>query len=183
MGPDFLVGRGEEAYKEYQDFLLWHYTVVDAFWFIRVEEEYGLAAAEELNARVWGKAAQLAARQIRKRFGIPEHGGLDAFETALAYFPWAVIVGYQPRREDGALVIEVAHCPSQEGRKRNGKGEYACKAMHMAEFSAFAREIDPAIVVTCEHAPPDPHPAERYCRWRFTVAQGPTGPSTKGADE
>ncbi len=170
---DALMGLGREELLEYVASLLWQYRLVDAFWFIRAEEHYGLAAAEELNAEVWGKVAQLSARDIVRRFKIEEKG-LAGFEKALRLFPWALMVGYEPRRVTGPdgreeLVIEIADCPAQEGRKKHGLGEYVCKAMHQAEFENFAREIDPRIRVHCDFAPPDPHPADMYCRWRFWV--------------
>ena len=170
MDQSFLTGPQGDQRDAYLDFLLWHYKVIDAFWYINAEAAYGAGAADSLNEAVWGKAAQLAARQIRARFLPQDLRGLDGFAAALRYFPWAVIAGYEIRREQDCIRICVADCPSQEGRKRHGKGEYACKAMHMAEFSVFSHEIDPAIQVECLFAPPDPHPEDCYCCWRFFVA-------------
>ncbi|MGE4297600.1 MAG: DUF6125 family protein [Desulfovibrionaceae bacterium] len=170
MDTSFLSGPEGDRRDAYLEFLLWHYQVVDAFWYINAEATYGAGAADALNEAVWGKAAQLAARRIKERFLPPGLTGLDAFAAALRHFPWAVIVGYDMRRQEDGIHISVANCPSQEGRKRHGQGEYACKGMHMAEFTAFARAIDPAIQVTCLYAPPDPHPDDCYCRWRFHVA-------------
>lgn len=166
--PSPLASLAPGERDAYLEFLLWHYRVVDAFWFIRVEEEWGQAAAELLNERVWGKSAQLAARELKRRFG-PFPPGLAGFKQALARFPWAIIVGYAVQDRGDHLVIEVPDCPAQLGRLKHGKGEYSCKAMHQAEFAAFAAEIDPAIRVACDFAPPDPHPAGTFCRWRFVL--------------
>ena len=156
-----------EEQREFVSFLLWHYRVVDAFWFLRVEEDYGLNKAEDINARVWGKVSELAARELKKRFDMPEQGGLEGFARVLSLYPWTMIAAYPIECGKDELRIRVSKCPPQEGRKKHGLGEYACKAMHMAEFKSIAGIIDPRIRVECEFAPPDPHPEDCYCSWRI----------------
>lgn len=158
---------GEEL-QPYVEFLLNQFRRTDGFWFLGVENTCGYDAAIRMNEEVWHRMGKMMTREIKERFSIKEKG-LEALAKVLRYFPWVIISGYEIEVKEEEIIVTVPHCPSQEARLTRGLGEYACKDMHLGEFRSIIGEIDPNIAVECLFAPPDPHPKELFCTWRFTM--------------
>ena len=153
-----------------------HWLAHDGCWFLAVEDQLGLEDAIELDRRAWERFAAAEARRIMTGFDLPENGGLEILKQALALRMYAVINRQHSEWLDGKkrlrFVMDV--CRVQETRRRKGLDDFPCKPVGIAEFTTFARTIDPRIQTTCLHCPPDADEGQ-YCGWEFTLAEDATG--------
>ena len=170
MNLELFREMDREMLLTYLEFLLTEHRVVDAFWFLTVEENHGRPVAEKINEEVWARVVPMSIRDLKSSFHIDEKG-LPALERALRLFPWTTIGGHQVTRTESELILTTPRCPPQIARVKRGLGEYGCKEMHQRVFANTAKEIDPRIRVDCDFAPPDAHPEDLFCRWRFSVSE------------
>ena len=156
--------------RKYIKFLLWHYRLVDAFWFLNVVERYDQSVAEHINEQVWWRIGERSAKDLVTSFQIKEKG-LKGFVKAIRYQPSSINLEYDIQAKSDEVIISVPSCPPQVARKKRGMGEFVCKEMHQGFFERFIREIDEQIKFECIFAPPDPHPEDMFCKWRFYLAE------------
>jgi hypothetical protein len=148
-----------------------NWLAVDGVWFQAVEQREGLAAAKTVNDTCWSVFSPLEASRVKALAGLEDDGGLAALAEALRHRLYASINEQEILFEDsGALVMRMRKCRVQTARQRKGLTDYPCKSGGVVEYTTFARTIDPRIVCDCIACPPDPHPEEWVCAWRFTLS-------------
>lgn len=141
----------------------------DGLWFQAVEQRQEMFTAKRCNDTCWAKFSPLEATLIKELLGLPASGGLEALDAALGYRLYSRINVQSIERQDGALIFKMVECRVQEARKRKGLDDYPCKSAGVVEYSSFARSIDAKIKTECIACPPDHHPDEWSCAWKFYI--------------
>jgi len=139
----------------------------DGCWFLAAEEKLGMETAIELDTKSWVCFSPVEARRIMLMFDIPESGGLDALDKALAFRLYAAINLQEAERvDDQTLRFRMVECRVQQARQQKGLPPFPCKSVGLVEYMQFARAVDPRIETTRVHAPPD-SVTDGFCEWEF----------------
>jgi len=142
----------------------------DGLWFLAAEDAFDMDTAIELDRRAWEQFTVIEAKRIMRFLGIEPGGGIPALKRALAYRLYARINEQEIVEEDaGRLMFRMKRCRVQAARQRKGLPDFPCKPVGLVEYANFARTIDSRIKTECIVCPPDPHPEDYWCAWRFTV--------------
>jgi hypothetical protein len=142
----------------------------DGVWFQAVEFSHGMNEAKRCNDSVWAQFSPVEAWSIKEFLNMPRSPGLDGLKRALAFRLYANI-NKQSIEDDGpdSFIFKMNDCRVQSARKRKGLEDYPCKSAGLVEYSYFARAIDDRIQTQCVGCPPDAHPEDWFCAWRFSL--------------
>ena len=155
-----------------------NWLAADGVWFQALEhavggskgEAAGMAAAKRVNDGCWAVFSPLEAARIRALAELPDEP-LPALKEALNHRLYARINEQEVVEEDeNGFTFRMVRCRVQDARKRKGLPDYPCKSGGVVEYTEFAKAIDPRIKTTCIACPPDDHPEDWYCSWRFELA-------------
>ena len=130
-----------------------------------------LALMDSVSANWLAKAASpFEAWTIKKFLNMPEHPGLDGLKKALGFRVYANLNIHSIVDEGPyGFIFRMNECRVQSVRKRKKLADYPCKSAGLVEYTYFARAIDDRIRTECLGCPPDSHPEEWFCAWRFFI--------------
>jgi len=162
LSKEQLIGMLEDASK--------NWLAHDGLWFLAVEGQADMDTAIELDRQAWERFTVLEAKRIMERHGIEAGSGLAGLERALGYRLYAHLNTQEiVERTESSFVFRMNACRVQTARHRQKLSDFPCKSVGVVEYAGFARTIDPRIQTECICCPPDDHPAEYFCAWRFSL--------------
>ena len=167
--PEGLKNMEKEKQLSLADAIAKNWLAQDGVWFQAVEFAHGMNDAKRCNDSCWGRYSPFEAHSIKKLLHLEDHPGLEGLERALNFRMYGRLNIQSCRWEDGALIFEMNECRVQTARIRKGLDDYPCKSAGLVEYSRFAKGIDDRIKTTCIGCPPDAHPDNWFCAWKFYI--------------
>jgi len=168
--PKPLLELPEGKLEEMKEAVAANWLANDGVWFQAVEFSRGMFDAKRCNDSSWAQFSPFEARSIKQLLNLGAQPGLDGLKQALEYRLYATINKQSIVEEsETSFVFQMNECRVQVARKRKGLEDYPCKSGGLIEYTSFAETIDPRIKTECIACPPDPHPAEYFCVWRFMI--------------
>jgi hypothetical protein len=170
--PAALLNMPKEALLELMDAIAVNWLANDGVWFQAVEFTHGMNDAKRCNDSCWAQFSPVEAWSIKRLLALSDRPGLDGLKSALNFRLYARI-NVQSFVDEGpeGFTFQMNKCRVQTARKRKGLDDYPCKSGGLVEYTYFARTIDPRIGTVCVACPPDEHPDEWYCAWRFSIQE------------
>ncbi len=168
--PAALLDMPEEKLMELMVAVGVNWLANDGVWFQGVEFTSGMNDAKRCNDSCWAQFSPFEATAIKKFLKLSDKPGLEGLKKALNFRIYANINTQSIVEETKeSFVFQMNECRVQTARKRKGLDDYPCKSAGLVEYTYFARAIDPDIVTECIGCPPDVHPDNWYCAWRFKL--------------
>lgn len=170
--PSLLLDMDEEKLCELKIRMAKNWLVGDGVWFQTIEQAKGMNDAKRCNDSCWVHFSPLEAHSIKQLLHLSDKPGLEGLKKALGFRVYACINTQSVVEEtDESFVFQMNKCRVQDARKRKGLDDYPCKSAGLVEYSYFAKSIDNRIKTDCIGCPPDSHPEDWYCAWKFSIKE------------
>ncbi|MCK4679122.1 MAG: hypothetical protein KAT48_13390 [Bacteroidales bacterium] len=171
--PKPLLNLSDEQLQSLKESLAVNWLVNDGVWFQAVEFSRDMNDAKRCNDSCWGQFSPFEAWSIKQFLGLPENSGLDGLKRALNFRLYATVNKQSIVEETpSGFVFQMNNCRVQAARKRKGLDDYPCKSGGLVEYTTFVEAIDSRIKTECIACPPDKHPDDWYCAWKFSLNEG-----------
>jgi len=146
------------------------YYTIDGLWFLAIEEQFGFEKAFQMNQVVWQQAGPILGRRLLKNIDTEGKSLLRILMELLQADPLMYV--HKPEvveLTEKRAVFRCNECPVQIARIRDGKGVYdgipGCSLL----FDAYAKVVNPRIIVTCNACAPNPENPDYWCEWVFEL--------------
>ena len=140
---------------------------VDGLCFLGIEEKWGTDEATEIDKNVWKVMGKIEAKRL-KQFLKNNSPDISSMIEALRLSSWSLVIEDKEYEiGENEAVVRNTNCRVQNTRKKKGLSEFPCKPVRFEFLKAFAKEFSPDIVVDCLVCPPDNHPHNLWCEWKF----------------
>lgn len=170
---DLLSGADQEMLDKLASALRSAWLAADGVWFQAVESRDGMNTAKRVNDTCWSRFSALEARRAKDILQLPDNGGIAALKAALQVRMYAHLNKWEFIEEtENSIIFRMTDCRVQSARKRKGMEDYPCKSGGITEYTSFSREIDSRLRCECVGCPPDRHPEEWVCSWKFILEDG-----------
>ena len=170
--PAALRNLEKDTLLNLMDAIAKNWLANDGIWFQAVEFRSNMVDAKRCNDSAWAHFSPFEAWSIKRILGLADNCGLQGLADALNFRVYARLNTQSITFEsDHSMIFKMNVCRVQSARKRKNLEDYPCKSGGLVEYTYFARTIDPRIATECIGCPPDPHPPEWFCAWRFTIEE------------
>lgn len=168
--PEPLLAMPKESLVELMGGVALNWLADDGVWFQTVEFNRDLNDARRCGGSCWMRYSPFEAWAIQEFLGLPQQAGLSGLKQALNYriYSRVNIQSVTDETKEG-FTFRMNECIVQKARKRKGLEDYPCKSTGLVEYRTFAEAIDSRIRCECVGCPPDKHPEDWFCAWRFTL--------------
>jgi len=146
-------------------------VAIDGLWFQAIESKYGMDEAMAHNNSVWGKYGVVEARKLKAFLSLPDRAGIEGLRRALACRVFYQSEQSRIELDGNVLTFYIETCRVQSARQRKGLPLHPCKNTGIADFTAFAKEIDDRFQMDCVSCFPDLTDPTCACIWRFTLVE------------
>lgn len=168
--PADLVRMPRDRMESLMEAVAKNWLANDGVWFQAVESDSGMNDAKRCNDSCWAQFSPFEASAIKRFLRIEDNCGLDGLKKALNFRMYSLINAQSIVDESPqSFVFQMNDCRVQSARKRRNLADYPCKSAGLVEYAYFAKALDRRIQTQCIGCPPDDHPKEWFCAWRFFI--------------